>query len=146
MYGHGDIPSGQSAIMQLISFILSRFWFFFFIVQLRLKELWGTRLRTRLTKICFELEIRGSLIKNVNSRIFKPKMFGKCSEFGNEMSALRCYKWIFQLRRKIWLYDWSSHMLNNYMLTIDHFLSFWSKKNKSSISFMVCYCNKELHF
>lgn len=59
---------GQSAIMQLISFILSRFWFFF-TVQLRLKELWGTRLRTRLTKICFELEIRGSLIKNVNSRI-----------------------------------------------------------------------------
>ena len=24
-------------------------------------------------------------------------------------------------------------MLNNYMLTVDHFLSFWSKKNKSQL-------------
>ena len=39
-----------------------------------------------------------------------------------------------------------NHILNNYILAIDHFLSLWSKKHKLSFSFMVNYCSQELHF
>ena len=52
---------------------------------------------------------------------------------------------VIKKQKKQWNYT-----LNNCILTIDHFLTFWSKENKPRkyhiIAFVINYCNQELRF